>query len=331
MNRLRIIRARRDSPRIVATLAGTLVSLIVGYQAGATIFRPSAAATEVNPDTDPSNGNTPAPPQPASVVDAGRARAQAPAAAPTVSAHINGGLLSGCGDGEEISIASASCDTPAGAEAALRAHLAMVANCPSAPSAARDPTRVLSTGLTVDFERHRVAVLIGRSSSVPDKVSYMACIREGLSGLEDLWALPHAHRRYLWFFNVHFSPLSGAVVPPEPEPTPEPTPIAAPTPEPSPTQVVTPTPPAPTETDAGVAHAIPIPLDELVRHSATGRSTVTWSTAIVRSSPRDGEVVGRLPQGTEIELLERRGGWWAIRWDSHSPHAGWAWHLAIGQ
>lgn len=337
MTRLRIVRPRKDAPRIVATLAGTAVCLVVGFQAGKTIFRPSAVAGGASPDTE---APAVAPELPAVAHDAG-ARPSAPTspvAAAAVSAHVAGGLLMGCGDGEEISIASNGCDTPQGFDAAMRAHLAVVATCPSAASAARDPTKVLSLGINVDFERRRVAVLLGRSSSVPEKVSYVACVREGLTGLDDLWALAHAHRRYLWFFNVHFSPRTDGTA----EPTPAPTVVVAPTPEPTPAPAPTPEPtPAPTPApnegpeaaagDGGVG-AVPIPLDELVRRPATGRATVTWSTAIVRDAPRTGAVVGRVPSGTEVELIERRGGWWAIRWDSaHTPHAGWAWHLAIGQ
>lgn len=63
---------------------------------------------------------------------------------------------------------------------------------------------------------------------------------------------------------------------------------------------------------------------------ATGRATVTWSAAVVRDAPRTGAIVGRIPQGTEVELLDRRGGWFAIRW-GRSNSVGWTFREAIGQ
>lgn len=60
-----------------------------------------------------------------------------------------------------------------------------------------------------------------------------------------------------------------------------------------------------------------------------GRATTVWSSTIVRDAPRTGAVVARLPQGTAVELVDRRGGWFAIRWGG--DHAGWAFREPLGQ
>ena len=63
-----------------------------------------------------------------------------------------------------------------------------------ATSAATDPSKVLSLGLRVDFPRRRVASLLGRSSTVPDKVSYVPCVNNALGALDEVWRgqAPHA-------------------------------------------------------------------------------------------------------------------------------------------
>ncbi len=322
----RVIRPRSDSPLLPFTIGGTAACLVAGWFLGAWIFKP--AHTGVTPDNGGENPDEPAitvatpdasapPPRPI-VRDAGT-----PAIVVPVS--INGGLLNACGDGEEMDLPGPRCDTPAGLESALRMRVQTVlGTCPSAMNAARDPSKVLSLGLRVDFARRRIVSLLGRSSSVPDKVSYVPCVNAGLTGLDEIWRIQAAHPRYQYFFTARFGPMR-ATPTPEPAPTPA-TPAPAPTPA---TPTPAPTPATPTPTPAPTPDStLPTPA-QMLRMPAMTQATVAWSTAIVRETPRTGPIVARVTQGTAVEVIDRRGSWYGIRWER--THVGWTYGEAIGQ
>ncbi len=319
---VRVERAKSDSPRLPFTVAGVALCGVLGFYGAKAI--PWVAEGEGGPE----HGNTNEPvgvgTEPAGAVDAGRATVPVAApAAPRAPVRVNAGALQGCGDGEETDQAPSACDAPAAVEAALRARLTEVlSQCPSAMEAAREPSRMLSIGLRVDRPRRRLAVLLGRSSSVADRLSYVACVREQIGPMDALWALPAAHPRYLYYFVARFGPLgAGDVVPPRPVAV---TPVAvAPTP-------VAPTPVAPTPTEPAPAPAGLPTAQDLQRMRSLGNATVAWSVAIIRDAPRTGAIVGRLVQGTVVEMVDRRGGWHAIRWGGGS-HVGWTFREAIGQ
>ncbi len=310
----RILRPRSDAPWWSVTLGLGFVSLALGYGVGARVFRPGSLAPEGTNSDATGNGTADVTSDAGSSAgDAGPlgdARAfVAPRASP-VTAHVGPGVLSGCGDGEEISLRADQCDTPTGLETALREHLADLGTCPPALTAARDPSRVLSLGLRVNYDRRQVAVVLGRSTTVSDRVSYLPCALELLHDAGGLWQTHGAHPHYFYYYAVHFAP-SGATVPLAP--------IAPTVPVRDGGMPVAPTP------TVAVAPAV----SELVAMHPSGQATVTWARAVVRDAPRDGAIVSRLPQGATVDLLERQGSWWAIRWEG--THVGWVFRDAIGQ
>lgn len=338
----RVSRPRSDSAYWPVTALGLGLGLIAGDRLGFTVFRPSSVDAPIDEPVPEPTGAVDAgvAPRRAVAVDAGAVSA---AEGPSIPVRVGGAELTGCGDGEELSIVPAQCDNPAGLEAQLRDALVRVLpRCPAAVSAARAPGTVLTLGLRTDFQRRRVAVLLGRSATVPEKVSYVACARDGLGSLgAEFWALAHAHPRYLHYFSARFGPLPpgfardagpAPTAPTVPEPA-TPAPATPTTPEPAapapsaPPSSGTPGPasPGPSEPPRTLPAA-----SELQRMRALGQATVTWSAAIVRDAPRDGAIVARLPQGTAVEIVDRRGGWYAIRW-GRSDNVGWTFREAIGQ
>lgn len=310
-----VIRPRSDSPRLPLTLGGTVTFLVAGWFLGAWIFKPAhTGATPDNggeaPDETPITAPAPdasAPPSPP-VRDAGPPPVVVPVS-------VNGGLLNACGDGEEMDLPGPRCDSPPGLESALRVRVqALLGTCPSAMNAARDPSRALSLGLRVDFARRRIVSLLGRSSSVPDKVSYVPCVNAALTSADEIWRIQAAHPRYLYFFTAHFGPMRASTATPAPA-------LAPPTPTPATPTPATPATPTPDAT-------LPTPA-QMLRMPAMSQTTVSWGTAIVRETPRTGPVVGRIPQGTAVEIIDRRGGWYGIRWEH--THVGWTYGEAIGQ
>jgi hypothetical protein len=247
-----------------------------------------------------------------------------------VPVQIRPGLLSSCADGEEMNIAGPNCVAPVGLESALRERLtATLGQCPAALEAARDTTKLLSLGLRVDFTRRTVVSLLGRSSSVPEKVSYVPCANTAMRSFDELWRMTAAHPRYQYFFTARFGPVPvGASVPVVATAVPATTSTPSTTPEPP-----TPQTPTPSSTDGGTQAPVVDPTlptaAQMLRMPAMATATVTWTTAIVRDSPRTGLVSGRVSSGTSVEIIDRRGSWYGIRWAG--GHTGWTYGEAIGQ
>lgn len=63
---------------------------------------------------------------------------------------------------------------------------------------------------------------------------------------------------------------------------------------------------------------------------ASGRATVIWEVAILRSTPtKDGEVVARLLRGTRLVVTGRQGDWYKVKYNSKNDE-GWVFRTAVG-
>ena len=70
--------------------------------------------------------------------------------------------------------------------------------------------------------------------------------------------------------------------------------------------------------------------DEVSVTPATGRATVNWEVALVRSAPsRDGKVVARILSGTRVVVTGRNADWYQIKYDAKGT-TGWVYRTAIG-
>ena len=63
--------------------------------------------------------------------------------------------------------------------------------------------------------------------------------------------------------------------------------------------------------------------------AASGRATVTWEVALLRSEPKDGDVVARILRGTRVLVTGRQGDWYRIKYDAKGNEA-WVFRTAIG-
>ena len=64
--------------------------------------------------------------------------------------------------------------------------------------------------------------------------------------------------------------------------------------------------------------------------AASGKATVAWDVALVRSSPsRDSEVVARVLSGTRVSVTGRNGDWYRVKYDAKGGE-GWVFRTAIG-
>ncbi|HET9934291.1 MAG TPA: SH3 domain-containing protein [Polyangiaceae bacterium] len=74
----------------------------------------------------------------------------------------------------------------------------------------------------------------------------------------------------------------------------------------------------------------PIPEAAADAAPASGKATVAWDVALVRSGPaRDKDVVARVLQGTRVNVVARSGDWYRVKYDAKG-NEGWVFRTAIG-
>jgi hypothetical protein len=321
----RIVRPRSDRAPWLAAAASGLAALVLGYVGAARVFDPgpqapseAAEPMEARPAIESEDAGVAAPvPVPAV------AEASAPVvepAAPRVPVRVGRTVVQSCGDGEELNIPGARCTAVPGLEEALQRRVQQLGSCPGAETSARTPEATLSIGLRVDFQRRRVTALPGRSSSLANALTYVACARSVFEHTEDLWQLSAPHLRYLFFFSVRFGPLTGSAAHAHATETPAPA-ASAPAREPT---APTPTPAAPA---AAREPAAPAP----ERRGAALRpepATLVWDRVMLRDAPRDGAIVHRLARGAEVTVIGRLGDWYQVRYHGHE---GWLFGASIGR
>jgi hypothetical protein len=78
------------------------------------------------------------------------------------------------------------------------------------------------------------------------------------------------------------------------------------------------------------AIAVPTPDAGLETTLASGRATVVWEVAILRSSPtKDGDIVARIMRGTRLAVTGRQTDWYKVKYDAKGSE-GWVYRTAIG-
>ena len=174
-------------------------------------------------------------------------------------------------------------------DALAEPKLRKLAVCP----AARTAVGHISLVASLDFAQRRLDASLGKSTSLQnaDATAVLACLRTDLEGL-DVASLPHDQAKVTVVYKIDLEAAGAAPVPEV---------VAAP-----------------------VASAEPAA-------PATGGSVaeVTWEQAIVRSAPRTGEVVARLPRGTQLKLQSADSGWWKVSYGDGAE--GYVYRGAIGR
>lgn len=158
--------------------------------------------------------------------------------------------------------------------------------------AAAQAQGVLSLGMKIDFTAGKVLrVLSGKSTTVSSEVADgLVKCAEQELAAASLASVPHNHAEYTVFYLVE---------------------IAA---------------PGESLTDDEARNATK---DDDVT-PATGRATVAWAAARVRSGPaKDSEEVARLAAGARVKVVGRKGDWYKVQWDTKGSE-GWVFKSAIG-
>jgi hypothetical protein len=176
-----------------------------------------------------------------------------------------------------------------------REHLRELTACPGTEGAAG----VLSLGFDLDFENDKIKnIQSGKSTSLEQENvdRLLGCARERFSNVS-LVGIAHEQPAYTLFYRLE---------------------LLAPAAESKPGKAGG--EPAGASSAGANADATP----------ASGRATVSWDVALVRSAPaRDGEVQARVLSGTRVIVTGKSGDWFRIKYDAKGSQ-GWVYRTAIG-
>lgn len=172
-----------------------------------------------------------------------------------------------------------------------REHLRELAACPGT----EDATGVLSLGFELDFGANKIkSIQSGKSTSLEqDNVDrLLGCARAGFSDVS-LGGIAHEQAVYTLYYRLELLAPPGEAK----------------------------------KSAADDAEGAPRGAEET---PASGRATVSWDVALVRSAPaRDGEVRARVLSGTRVVVTGKSGDWFRIKYDARG-NQGWVYRTAIG-
>jgi hypothetical protein len=213
---------------------------------------------------------------------------------------VNHGVLLTCRDeGGQTLRGVTACGGLGGFDAIVQPKLRRLASCPAATSTTSGK---LSVVFNLDFNTHRVATDVGKSSTVADGEGFATCVKGAFQGVS-LGALDHQNPRYTIAYSVTFAPTEHSpAFPSPPSGPPDGVPVA-------------------TVTEAPTAKPT----------SDDGNVEVAWDVAIVRDAPHTGAVLARLPRGTKVRVESNQDGWYKIGYSGPATGEGWVYRGAIGR
>jgi hypothetical protein len=160
-------------------------------------------------------------------------------------------------------------------------------------SAALGTTGKLSAVLSLDFKSGFVGVDIGKSSTVTNQDSLSACLKTEMHGL-NIAGVAHEHPKYTVVYHVTFSaPSAGG------------------------------------GTAGAVSPADNTPAAPISENAPTAQ--VGWEVALVRDTPKTGQIVARLPRGSKVRVGSPKDGWYRIQYGNTFGSEGWVYRGAIGK
>jgi hypothetical protein len=154
-------------------------------------------------------------------------------------------------------------------------------------------------GFDLDFEGDKIKnIQSGKSTSLEQEYvdKLLSCARERFSNVS-LVGIPHEQREYTLFYRLELLAPAGG---------------------------------KPSKAESGEPTAATSATAEADASPASGRATVSWDVALVRSAPaRDGEVRARVLSGTRVVVTGKNGDWFRIKYDARG-NQGWVYRTAIG-
>jgi hypothetical protein len=221
----------------------------------------------------------------------------------------NRGIVLSCkSEDGETKKGVAGCGAVAGFDAIAQPRLRKLAACPAALGA----NGKLSVVFNVDFPSNKVSVEIGKSSTVANVDGFAACVKPAFQGVS-IGALDHQNAKYALFYSVVFAPKDGRVATSGGPAT------------------ATPSSPSASNPGVGTPTAAATSVVAPTSDGDDGTAQVIWEVAIVRDTPRTGQVLARLQRGTKIRLGTGQDGWFRVKYGADFASEGWVYRGAIGK
>ncbi|HWL86098.1 MAG TPA: hypothetical protein VNO21_09870 [Polyangiaceae bacterium] len=238
-----------------------------------------------------------------SVAGAGSAAAAQGTATPNATAPevlVKNGILLGCRTEAGDALKGLACG-PIAFDAIAQPRMKRLAQC----AAAQGTEGKLGVIFNLDFRSNKTNFAVGRSSTIKDSDGLVACLKSGFDSVS-LSALAHEHPSYSLLYNAVFSsPSSGSA---------------------SASSSARGSNGDATERPAGTASA-----RAAGNPGAVDGAQVVWEIAIVRDRPRTGQVVARLPRGSNVRVGTGQDGWYPIKYGEGFASEGWLYRAAIGK
>jgi hypothetical protein len=149
----------------------------------------------------------------------------------------------------------------------------------------------LTVVFSLDFVRNKINFSFGKTSTISNKDTLDQCLRMSLENVS-LNAVAHDNPLYSMFYSVTFTPRDSV---------------------------------------AAAIPAAPSVTANEPEASTTGVAQVAWEVAIVRDTPRTGQVVARLQRGTKVRVGNGQDGWFRVQYGSDFGSEGWVYRGAIGR
>jgi hypothetical protein len=227
---------------------------------------------------------------------------------PTVT--VNRGSVISCKttDGETKK-GNKECGPIPALDALVQPRLKKLAAC----EAAERQSGKLSVVVTADFAGNKFGHDVGKSSTVANVEGLGACAKKEFAGIT-LGNAAHEHARYTVAYNAVFAAAGGAKEEPK-----DATPASARSDKAS---------DKPSEKTDKPSEKTDKPSEKTDK---PGEATVAWEVALVRDTPKTGDVVARLPRGTKVKVGTLKEGWYGIKFGDGFGTDGYVYRGAIGR
>jgi hypothetical protein len=67
------------------------------------------------------------------------------------------------------------------------------------------------------------------------------------------------------------------------------------------------------------------------KSTADGETQVVWPVALIRDTPKTGQVIARLPRGTRLRVGASKDGWYPVKYGDDFGSEGWVYRGAIAK
>ncbi len=215
----------------------------------------------------------------------------------TSTVEVKHGIIISCKTDTGETLKGAACGT-LDFDAIALPRLKRLSHCPTADGA----DGKLSVLFGLDFESNKVRIDVGRSTTIENKDTFSVCLN-GAFDKVSLGAMAHDNTRYTVSYSVHFAPRGS----------------------------VTPATPGATPADPNAGSQTPSTASSPTADVAADSAEVVWQVAIVRDSPRTGNVVARLPRGSTVKIASNQEGWYRVHYGPSFGSEGWVYRASVGK